>query len=92
MSCSAPSISAVDAERSRSTAGRWAAVAVQAYRLVLRPLLSPACRFHPSCSEFAIEAFETHGIGAGTRLTLGRLVRCHPWHPGGYDPVPVRKS
>lgn len=69
--------------------GRWAAALVRGYRILIRPLLPPACRFHPSCSAFAIEALETYGLATGARLTLGRLCRCHPWHPGGYDPVPA---
>jgi putative membrane protein insertion efficiency factor len=62
------------------------------YRLGISPLLPRSCRFHPSCSQFALEAMSEHGAVAGTRLTLGRLMRCHPWSPGGYDPVPSRKA
>jgi putative membrane protein insertion efficiency factor len=64
-------------------------VAIAAYRKVLSPLLPASCRFHPSCSQYAFEAVAKHGAGRGTLLALGRLKRCHPWHPGGFDPVPV---
>jgi len=58
------------------------------YKLCLSPLLGPRCRFYPSCSSYAIAAIQTHGLLAGSWLGLKRLLRCHPWHPGGYDPVP----
>lgn len=50
----------------------------------------PSCRFYPSCSSYAIEAVHTHGAGRGTLLAAWRILRCGPWHPGGYDPVPER--
>jgi putative membrane protein insertion efficiency factor len=62
--------------------------AVRAYQWCLRPMLPPACRFHPSCSDYADEALARHGACRGSWLTLRRLARCGPWHPGGYDPVP----
>ena len=62
------------------------------YRLLVSPLLPRACRFHPSCSHFALEALSEHGALEGTRLTIARIARCHPWNPGGYDPVPPRKA
>ena len=58
------------------------------YQWTLSPLLGPACRFHPSCSNYAREAIERFGILRGGWLTLRRLGRCHPWHPGGIDLVP----
>lgn len=58
------------------------------YRTFISPLMAPHCRFHPSCSCYAQEAIERYGIGRGGLLTLRRLSKCHPWHPGGYDPVP----
>jgi putative membrane protein insertion efficiency factor len=67
---------------------RTARLAVQGYRWLVRPLLPPACRFHPSCSEYAEEALARHGAWRGSWLTARRLCRCGPWHPGGYDPVP----
>lgn len=62
--------------------------ALRAYRYLLRPMLGANCRFYPSCSDYAREAIERHGSIRGTALALRRLSRCHPWHPGGYDPVP----
>jgi uncharacterized protein len=61
---------------------------VAAYRYLLSPMLGRSCRFFPSCSEYATEALERHGALRGTWLTVRRVARCHPWHPGGYDPVP----
>lgn len=62
--------------------------AIAVYRKTVSPLLPAACRFHPTCSRYAAEAVERHGAARGTLLSLGRLSRCHPWHPGGFDPVP----
>jgi uncharacterized protein len=61
---------------------------VRAYQIVLSPLLPASCRYYPSCSTYAIEAFERHGALRGGWLTLRRLARCNPFRPGGYDPVP----
>jgi putative membrane protein insertion efficiency factor len=61
---------------------------VRGYQLLLAPILPPACRYEPSCSRYALEALETHGAVRGTRLALGRMLRCHPWGGSGYDPVP----
>jgi hypothetical protein len=63
---------------------------VKGYRLLLSPSLGSACRFEPTCSAYALQALERHGAIAGTYLTLGRLVRCHPWCDGGIDPVAVK--
>jgi putative membrane protein insertion efficiency factor len=60
---------------------------VKAYRLLLSPSLGSVCRFEPTCSAYSLQALEQHGAVAGTYLTLGRLVRCHPWCDGGIDPV-----
>ncbi|HMG36733.1 MAG TPA: membrane protein insertion efficiency factor YidD [Blastocatellia bacterium] len=60
---------------------------INGYRLVVSPLLPPACRFTPTCSEYAIEAIRKYGAGRGFYLALRRLLRCHPFHRGGYDPV-----
>ncbi len=65
-------------------------VLLRAYQRLLSPLLGPRCRFHPSCSHYAVEALQRHGALRGSRLTLGRLVRCHPLNPGGLDPVPEK--
>lgn len=61
---------------------------VRMYQLLISPLFPPACRFAPSCSSYAIEALAQHGPLRGTWLALRRIGRCHPFHPGGYDPVP----
>ena len=61
---------------------------VRAYQILLSPLLPPACRYLPSCSAYAVEALERHGALRGGWLALRRVGRCHPFRPGGYDPVP----
>ena len=61
---------------------------LRAYRYLVSPLLAPRCRFYPSCSAYTIEAIEQHGLYAGMALSMRRLARCHPWHPGGIDAVP----
>lgn len=66
--------------------------AVIAYQWTLRPFIGAHCRFHPSCSHFALEALATHGALRGTALAGARILRCNPWHPGGYDPVPPPRS
>ena len=62
--------------------------ALRAYQYALRPLLGANCRFYPSCSDYAREAIERHGAARGSWLAARRLACCHPYHPGGYDPVP----
>ncbi|MGC9990947.1 MAG: membrane protein insertion efficiency factor YidD [Candidatus Cybelea sp.] len=62
---------------------------IRAYQLVISPLLPPACRFYPSCSNYAAAAVREHGVVRGSWLALSRLARCHPWHPGGVDFVPA---
>jgi hypothetical protein len=61
---------------------------VRAYQVALSPLLGGQCRYYPSCSAYGIEALEKHGALRGSWLTVKRIARCHPFHPGGYDPVP----
>jgi putative membrane protein insertion efficiency factor len=61
---------------------------IRGYQIVLSPLLPPSCRFYPSCSQYALEAVNRHGAMKGTWLAARRLARCHPFNPGGYDPVP----
>lgn len=65
---------------------------LRGYRYAISPLLGNHCRFHPSCSSYAIEALQTHGTLKGMWLTTKRLGRCHPWCAGGYDPVPPTGS
>ncbi len=73
----------------RPGVGAWLlSLPIRAYRLLVSPLLPPACRFHPSCSRYALEALAVHGAVRGSWLTLRRLSRCHPFHDGGLDPVP----
>lgn len=63
---------------------------VRGYRLLLKPWLGNACRFEPTCSQYALDALQRHGALAGATLTAGRVLRCHPWCAGGLDPVPDR--
>lgn len=67
---------------------RAAVAAIHAYRLAIAPTLGGACRFEPSCSAYASEAIERHGLWRGMALGLRRLARCRPFGPAGYDPVP----
>jgi uncharacterized protein len=62
--------------------------AIRGYQIVLRPILGAHCRYFPSCSDYACEAIERHGAARGSWLAAKRICRCHPYHPGGYDPVP----
>jgi len=61
---------------------------IGAYQLIVRPFLPPACRFVPSCSDYARQALAAHGLLKGGWLAVRRVIRCHPFHPGGYDPPP----
>ena len=65
---------------------------IRGYQVFISPLLPPMCRFQPTCSNYALEAIANHGILKGSWLTTKRICRCHPWHPGGYDPVPPVKT
>ncbi len=65
---------------------------VRLYQWLLRPLIGGHCRYHPSCSAYAIEALQTHGPWRGGGLALWRILRCNPWMPGGIDPVPPRAT
>ena len=65
---------------------------IRLYQWTVSPFLGPRCRFHPSCSHYAHEAVGRFGVLAGGWLSLRRLLRCHPWHPGGLDPVPPRAA
>ncbi|MBE9046244.1 membrane protein insertion efficiency factor YidD [Pleurocapsales cyanobacterium LEGE 10410] len=61
---------------------------IRGYRRFVSPLFPPTCRFQPTCSQYAIEAIAIHGTVKGSWLAISRILRCHPFHPGGYDPVP----
>lgn len=81
---------AADAARP-SVAARLLMLIVSGYRRVASPLLMPRCRFAPSCSAYALQALAEHGALRGGWLAVRRISRCHPFHPGGYDPVPPRR-
>jgi uncharacterized protein len=72
----------------RTVPRRLLARLIRGYQIVFSPVLPPSCRFHPSCSQYALEAVTRHGALKGGWLAARRLARCHPFHPGGYDPVP----
>ncbi len=65
---------------------------VRGYQLLISPLLGPTCRYYPSCSAYAVQALQVHGAMKGTWLAGRRLLRCHPWSPGGVDHVPPRRT
>jgi len=65
---------------------------IRVYQLLISPLLGPSCRFHPSCSRYTAECVRLHGALRGSYLGARRLLRCHPFHPGGYDPPPPRRE
>lgn len=69
---------------------RGAVLFIKGYQLLLSPLLPPACRYLPTCSQYAIDALEGHGFLRGSWLAIKRIGRCHPFHVGGFDPVPER--
>ncbi len=65
---------------------------ISGYRRLISPLFPPSCRFQPTCSQYAMEAIEKFGAFRGSWLAIKRILRCHPFHPGGYDPVPSDKE
>lgn len=67
---------------------QMAVAVIRAYQVAISPLLGPRCRFYPSCSHYAAEALQTFGFFRGSWLAVRRIAKCHPFHPGGYDPVP----
>jgi hypothetical protein len=71
-----------------SPLARLLSLFVRAYQVVLSPYIGNQCRFTPTCSHYSLNALQKHGAFKGAYLTAKRLARCHPWHPGGYDPVP----
>lgn len=64
---------------------------IKFYQKAISPLTPPTCRFHPTCSHYGFEAIETHGALKGSWLAIRRISKCHPFHEGGYDPVPDKK-
>ncbi|MDD4237736.1 MAG: membrane protein insertion efficiency factor YidD [Desulfotomaculaceae bacterium] len=62
-------------------------LAIRFYQAVISPLKPPSCRFYPTCSHYALQAVERYGPFRGSWMALKRVLKCHPWHPGGYDPV-----
>ena len=79
-------------EATTSWAARPLVALVRGYQRWISPALPPTCRFFPSCSAYAVEALQVHGLLRGTALTAWRLLRCAPWHPGGVDPVPPART
>ena len=67
-------------------------ILIRGYQVCISPYLGQNCRFYPTCSQYALKAISVHGCFRGIVLTLVRLCKCHPFHPGGYDPVPEKKS
>ncbi|GAB4170821.1 MAG: membrane protein insertion efficiency factor YidD [Calditrichia bacterium] len=64
--------------------------AIKAYQIFISPYTPKTCRFYPSCSSYGVEAFDKHGVVRGGFLTVKRVLKCHPFHPGGFDPVPEK--
>lgn len=81
-------MSSTSSTSATSPAARAAAAMLRFYKTVISPLLPRACRFEPTCSVYAREAVERHGLGRGVVLAIRRLARCHPFRAGGFDPVP----
>jgi putative membrane protein insertion efficiency factor len=71
-----------------SVVARLVVLLIRGYQVTLSPLLPSACRYQPTCSRYALEAVERYGALRGTWMGAKRIARCHPFHPGGYDPVP----
>jgi putative membrane protein insertion efficiency factor len=65
---------------------------IRLYQRAISPFFGRVCRFEPSCSHYALACIETHGAGKGCLLSFARLCKCHPFHPGGFDPVPIKRG
>jgi uncharacterized protein len=72
--------------------GRLMILVIKLYQHTLAALLGGQCRFYPTCSTYCVESLETHGAWRGTGLGIRRVLKCHPWHPGGVDPVPGKEK
>jgi len=83
-----PAPSAAEGRPAVRLPSRLLAAVIRGYQRFVSPALPPSCRFHPSCSQYALEAITRHGALKGSWLAARRLARCHPFHPGGFDPVP----
>jgi uncharacterized protein len=77
--------------RTATVPARLLMIPIEGYRRFISPMLPPRCRFAPSCSEYALTAIAEHGALRGLWLAVARIARCHPFNPGGYDPVPPAK-
>jgi putative membrane protein insertion efficiency factor len=82
----------MSAHRAAALPGLLLAAPVRIYQWTVRPLIGSNCRFHPSCSDYALQALATHGAWRGSMLAAWRILRCNPWVAGGYDPVPPRRE
>lgn len=71
------------------TTKQFAIALIKIYQIAMSPIIGPVCRFYPSCSNYGIQAITQHGLSKGLILILFRLLKCHPWHRGGHDPVPT---
>ncbi|MCL1118471.1 MULTISPECIES: membrane protein insertion efficiency factor YidD [Shewanella] len=72
---------------------QWLATTlIRGYQLIISPMIGPRCRFNPTCSHYAIEAIKTHGTAKGSWFAIKRILKCHPLHPGGSDPVPPKND
>lgn len=79
-------------QRAGSLPSRMLIAPIRGYQRFISPYLPPTCRYYPSCSSYAVTALKEHGAMRGMWLAVRRLARCHPWHDGGFDPVPPRKG
>ena len=87
----ASGVGAGDGLRLWARVGNWPFVGlIYVYRVTLSPIMGGQCRFEPTCSRYGLDAYRAYGPIRGTRLTVGRILRCHPFNKGGYDPVPIR--